>query len=95
MTMHVVQDPTNPPEQQAQAGQQPEGNKNAGIFWFLVGGVAGAVAMHITARKMQEYAGGMYLSRARLQSRLGRPTSMHEAMTEEAAEEEIAEGRWW
>jgi len=94
MPMHVVQDTT------AQAGQQPEAqakaeNKNAGLFWFIAGGLAGAVAMHITARKMQEYAGGMYTARARLQSRLNPDATMNDAMRMRAAEEVDAEDDSW
>jgi hypothetical protein len=70
--MHVVK------EQPAQAGQQPQApaqaeqgqQKTSGLFWFIVGGVGDAVAMHLIARKMQEYAGGMYSKRAQLQARM-------------------------
>lgn len=83
--MHVVKDTT---AQAGQNGATPDAKPNdgnGGMFWFVVGAAAGAVAMHITARKMQEYAGGMYTARARLQSRLGTDATMHDAMSARAA----------
>lgn len=71
MTMHVVKEP------KAQAGQDPDTDptprkkedkdkKGPGaLFWFILGIGGGAFAMHTLARKMQEYAGGVYAQGAR------------------------------
>jgi len=44
---------------------------------------------------MQEYAGGMYTARARIQSRLNPDATMNDAMRMRAAEEVDAEDDSW
>lgn len=71
MPMHVVKEQPAQAGQQSQPAQAEQGQqKTSGLFWFIVGGVGGAVAMHLIAKKMQEYAGGVYSKRAQLQARM-------------------------
>lgn len=73
MTMHVVKDPTQPQAgQNGEPDQKPEEAKKTGaLFWFVAGLLGGAVLWHMGSRKMQEYAGGAYLSHQRMRNRLG------------------------
>lgn len=73
MTIHVVKDPTQPQAgQNAEADKKPEEAKKTGaLFWFVAGVLGGAVLWHMGSRKMQEYAGGAYLSHQRMRNRLG------------------------
>lgn len=98
MPVHVVKDHTASAGQQAPTPAPSPEKEKAGtspIFWLVLGVVGGAVAMHFTARKMQEYAGGMYTARARLQSRLGMPITGGVQAVPVASIEEDDEPQGW